>query len=72
MLTKDELKEKWKEQGLAEQDHGLSVSKFLGYKYSGSLRQILTWDFLNLDVKENYRLRDPKYSEIIAKVLKKL
>ena len=45
----------------------------MGYQNSGSLRQIFEWDTLEyMDVKENYRLKDPKYSTIVENVLKKL
>lgn len=72
-VSQQELKEKWEEEGLPRKDHGLSVSQFLGYKSSGSLRQMLTWTVTPyMDIKEDYRLRDLKYSEIIGKVLKKL
>lgn len=72
-VTQEELRNEWKAQGLPEQDQGLSVSQVLGYKYSGALRQILTWDTLpHMDIKENYRLKDIKYSKIIAEVLKKV
>lgn len=74
-VSQQDLKEKWEEEGLPRKDQGLSVSQFLGYKNSGSLRQMLCWDVTSyMDIKEDYRLREPKlkYSKIIGTVLKKL
>ncbi|AUB57479.1 MULTISPECIES: hypothetical protein [Methanobacterium] len=72
-VSQQELREKWEEKGLPGKDQGMSVSQFLGYKNSGSLRQMLTWTFTAyMDIKEDYRLRDSKYSEIISKILNKL
>ena len=49
------------------------MSQVLGYKYSGALRQMLKWKLLPVtDMKQNYQLKDIKYSVIIAKVLKKI
>ena len=71
-LHKRNYEKEWKNQGLPEQDHGLSVSQVLGYKYSGALRQMFKWELIPVtDMKQNYKLRDIKYSVIIAKVLKK-
>lgn len=73
ILTQEELHNCWKKSGLPEQDQGMSVSQVLGYKNSGALRQMFTWDTLDyMDVKENYRLKKPKYSSDIAKSLKTL
>lgn len=72
VITQEELRKEWKNQGLPEQDYGLSVSQVLGYKYSGALRQMFKWELIPVtDMKQNYQLRDIKYSVIIAKVLKK-
>lgn len=73
IVTQNELKEQWKKEGLPEQDRGLSVSQLLGYKNSGALRQILKWKTLDyMDIKENYQLRDSKYSNVIKNAIKKL
>jgi hypothetical protein len=84
VLSQDELRKEWKAQGLKEQDQGLSVSQVMGYKNSGSLRQMFTWVVTPyMAVKEDYRLnkplkkcekyyKDTSYSEIISKVLQKL
>jgi hypothetical protein len=72
-VSQEELRNEWENQGLPGKDQGMSVSQFLGYKNSGSLRQMLKWTVTSyMDIKEDYRLRDTKYSEIISKVLKKL
>lgn len=72
-VSQRELRERWEEKRLPEKDHGLSVSQFLGYKNSGSLRQMLKWKVTSyMDIKEDYQLRDPKYSELICRVLNKL
>jgi hypothetical protein len=72
VLTQEELRKEWKNQGLPEQDQGLSVSQVLGYKYGGALRQMLKWKMIPVtDMKQNYQLKDIKYSLIIAKVLKR-
>lgn len=73
VLTQEVLRDSWEIKGLPKKDSGLSVSQLMGYKNSGSLRQIFEWDTLEfMDVKENYRLKDPKYSKIIKNVLKRL
>jgi len=70
VLTKKELQEKWLDQGLPEKDNGLSVSQVMGYKYGGALRQMFTWKLIPItDMKENYQLKDVKYSEYISEVL---
>lgn len=72
-LTQRTLRDYWELKGLSRKDKGLSVSQFLGYKNSGSLRQIFTWDTQEyMDIKENYRLRNPNYSKIIERVLKNI
>ncbi len=73
VVSQEELDNQWKLQGLPEQDQGMSVSQVLGYKNSGSLMQILTWDTQDYTlIKNNYRLKEAKYSKIIEKVLKKI
>lgn len=72
-VSQQKLREKWEDKGLPGKDQGLSVSQFLGYKNSGSLRQILNWTVTPyMDIKEDYRLKKPEYSEIIGRVLDKL
>jgi hypothetical protein len=69
-VTQAKLRDEWENRGLPREDRGLSVSQFLGYKKSGALRQILTWDMFPPDIKDNYKLRDPKkYAVVIEGVL---
>lgn len=73
IVSQQKLREKWKENRLPEKDQGMSVSQFLGYKNSRSLRQMLDWTVTSyMDIKEDYRLKDPKYAKIIKRVLDKL
>ncbi len=80
-VTQKDLRKEWENQGLPGTDQGLSVSQVLGYKNSGSLRQMLTWEIQPyMDIKDNYRLRDKNkdqtkysnidYSNVISHVLK--
>lgn len=72
-VTQDKLRTEWQNKGLPKEDGGLSVSQLLGYKKSGALRQILRWDIIpRTDIKDNYRLRDTGYAEMIGDVLTKL
>lgn len=68
-VTQDELRTEWQNRGLPKEDKGLSVSQLLGYKNSGALRQILVWDIIPPDIKDNYRLRDEGYAKVIRDVL---
>lgn len=72
VVTQEELRNTWVKRGLPKDDRGLSVSQLLGYKKSGPLRQILTWEWVYGDIKDNYRLGDKSYSEVLKKVLKKV
>lgn len=71
-VTQEELRTEWQKRGLPREDRGLSVSQLLGYKKSGALRQILKWDILPPDIKDNYRLRDKKYAGVLSNVLAKI
>ncbi|HRT00519.1 MAG TPA: hypothetical protein P5312_10810 [Bacteroidales bacterium] len=68
-ITQEELRTEWQKRKLPREDRGLSVSQLLGYKNSRALRQILNWDIFPPDIKDNYRLRDKKYAEILSDVL---
>lgn len=72
IITQESLRETWAGKGLPRKDEGQSVSQPLGYKNNGALRQILKWDTGPLDIKDNYRLRDKKYAEVIKSVLAEL
>ncbi|MGV9206192.1 MAG: hypothetical protein ACOC44_19480 [Promethearchaeia archaeon] len=72
IVTKDQMKVEWKKNNLEENDRGLAVSQVLGYKDSYSLRQILKWDIVRGDIKDNYRLREKKYGNLLTEVLGKL
>lgn len=71
-VTQEDLRKEWQKRGLPREDRGLSVSQLLGYKKSGALRQILKWDIPLQDIKDNYRLRDKKYAEVLNNVLGKI
>jgi len=72
IVTQEELRNAWAKKSLPKEDRGLSVSQVLGYKNSGPLRQIITWEWARADIKDNYRLRKPSYSKVLQKVLKKI
>lgn len=69
IVTQDMLRKEWKNRGLPKMDRGLSVSQVLGYEKWAALRQIIEWDIAYADVKDNYRLREERYAEIIRDVL---
>ncbi|MFH1561791.1 MAG: hypothetical protein ABIF11_00015 [Nitrospirota bacterium] len=71
-VTQDELRTEWQNKDLPREDRGLSVSQLLGYKNNGALRQILRWDISPTSIKDNYKLRDEKYSNVIGDVFTKL
>ncbi len=70
-ITKTECQEAWLKKGLPLTDRGLSVSQLLGYRTYGALRQILAFERVYADTKDNYRLRNAKYARVIAAALKK-
>jgi len=69
IVTQNMLRKEWKNRGLPMIDGGLSVSQVLGYEKWAALRQIIEWDIVYADVKDNYRLREERYAEIICDVL---
>ena len=71
-VVREELRREWEERGLPKEDRGLSVSQLLGYKNNGALRQILSWDRIPPDTKDNYRLRDVRYAEVLREALRSL
>lgn len=71
ILTQDEIRNEWERRNLPRDDRGLSVSQLIGYKDSGPLRQIIGYD-LSGDKKNNYRLKEDKYSELLRDVLEKV
>ena len=68
-VTQEELRTEWQNRSLPRQDRGLSVSQLLGYRQSGALRQILKWQTIPPDIKDNYTLRDDEYGKVIGDVL---
>ncbi len=72
VVTQDMYREAWKENDLPRKDGGHALSQFLGFKRSGPLRQILTWDWVVSDIKDNYRLQDQRYAGILREVLGEL
>lgn len=72
VITQDALRSEWQNRGLPREDRGSSVSRLLGLKNNGALRQILQWDVIPPDIKDNYRLRNEGYAKVISDVLTKL
>ncbi len=71
-VNQKELREEWQNRGLPKEDRGLSVSQVLGYKNNGALRKILEWDVIPPDIKDNYRLKDERYAEVLRNVLNRI
>lgn len=73
VISQKEMREEWAKKGLPSTDRGWAVSQPLGYRNSSSLRQILEWDTdKGTLMKDNYRLREKKYADILKKVLNQL
>jgi len=68
-ITQRKLRDAWVQKGLPEMDRGMSISQPLGHKDNGALRQLIAWDVIERDIKDNYRLQKEAYSKIIKSVL---